>query len=160
VTGPRKIEANRKNARASTGPKTREGRAHVARNALRHGLSIPLCSDPASSEQVEALARRIVGADASAKIQGPARDFAEAQIDVLRVRCARERLLCDALNSLHYESRAGDGPQKLASILSQQTKKLLAMGRYERRAVYRRKRAIRALDEAHVRDCNYFVILV
>jgi hypothetical protein len=88
------------------------------------------------------------GADASAKIQGPARDFAEAQIDVLRVRCARERLLCDALNSLHYESRAGDGPKKLASILSQQTKKLLAMGRYERRPVYRRKRAIRALDEA------------
>jgi hypothetical protein len=36
--------------------------------------------------------------------------------------------------------------KKLASILSQQTKKLLAMGRYVRRAVYRRKRAIRALD--------------
>jgi hypothetical protein len=148
VTGPRKIEANRKNARASTGPKTREGRAHVARNALRHGLSIPLCSDPASSEQVEALARQIVGPDAPAEIQERARDVAEAQIDLRRVRCARDRALCDALNSLHYESRAGDGPQKLASILSQATKELLAMDRYERRAVYRRKRAIWALDEA------------
>jgi hypothetical protein len=148
VTGPRKIEANRKNARASTGPKTREGRAHVARNALRHGLSIPLCSDPASSEQVEALARQIVGTDASAEIQERARDVAEAQIDLRRVRCARDRALCDALNSLHYESRTGDGPQKLASILSQATKELLAMDRYERRAVYRRKRAIWALDEA------------
>jgi hypothetical protein len=35
VTGTRKIEANRKNARASTGPKTAQGRARVARNALR-----------------------------------------------------------------------------------------------------------------------------
>jgi hypothetical protein len=148
VTGPRKIEANRKNARASTGPKTRESRAHVARNALRHGLSIPLCSDPASSEQVVALARQIVGPDASAEIQERARDVAEAQIDLRRVRCARDRALCDALNSLHYESRAGDGPQKLASILSQATKELLAMDRYERRAVSRRKRAIWALDEA------------
>jgi hypothetical protein len=147
VTGTRKIEANRKNARASTGPKTAQGRARVARNALRHGLSIPLCSDPASSEQVEALARRIVGADASAKIQERARDAAEALIDLRRVRCAHDRLLCEALNSLH-QSRGEDGPQELASILAQATKKLLAMGRYQRRAVSRRNRAIWALDEA------------
>lgn len=148
MTGTRKIEANRKNARASTGPKTAQGRARVARNALRHGLSIPLCSDPASSEQVEALARRIVGADASAKIQERARDFAEAKIDLRRIRRARDRVLCDALNSLHDEPREADGPQKLASILSQAIKELLAMARYERRAVSRRNRAIWALDEA------------
>jgi hypothetical protein len=148
VTGPRKIEANRKNARASTGPKTREGRARVARNALRHGLSVPLCSDRASSEQVEASARQIVGTAASAKIQERARDVAEAQIDLRRIRCARDRVLCDALNSLHDEARSADGPQTLASILSEATKELLAMARYERRAVARRKRAIWALDQA------------
>jgi hypothetical protein len=147
VTGTRKILANRKNARASTGPKTALGRARVARNAFRHGLSIPLCSDPASSEQVVALARQIVGTDASAKIQERARDAAEALIDLRRVRCAHDRLLCEALNSLH-QSRGEDGPQELASILAQATKKLLAMGRYQRRAVSRRNRAIWALDEA------------
>jgi hypothetical protein len=147
VTGTRKIKANRKNARASTGPKSAEGRSRAARNALRHGLSLPVCSDPALSEQVGALARQIVGRDASAKIQERARDVAEALIDLRRVRCTRDRLLYDALNSLHYESGGGDGP-RLASILSQATKKLLAMGRYERRAIYRRKRAIWALDEA------------
>jgi hypothetical protein len=147
VTGTRKILANRKNARASTGPKTALGRARVARNAFRHGLSIPLCSDPASSEQVVALARQIVGTDASAEIQERARDVAEAQIDLRRVRCARDRALCEALNSLH-QSRGEDGPQELASILAQATKKLLAMGRYQRRAVSRRNRAIWALDEA------------
>lgn len=33
-----KIEANRDNALASTGPRTAEGRAIVSRNAIRHGL--------------------------------------------------------------------------------------------------------------------------
>jgi hypothetical protein len=97
---------------------------------------------------VVAVARQIVGAAASAKIQERARDVAEAQIDLRRIRCARDRVLCDALNSLHDEARSADGLQKLASILSQAAKELLAMARYERRAVARRKRAIWALDQA------------
>ena len=39
----RKIRANRANARASTGPKTTQGRIRSARNALRHALSLPIC---------------------------------------------------------------------------------------------------------------------
>ena len=178
MTTASKIHANRANARASTGPKTADGRARSARNALRHALSLPVCSNPALSEEVETLAREIAGPDANAETQELARRVAEAQIDLRRVRYARHKLLSDALADPHYDSwrekrekmavlrsllrkNAPDlpvenlvalnstpqGPHKFATILSQEAKQLLAMDRYERRALSRRKSAIRAFDE-------------
>ncbi len=61
MTSPRKIQANRANARTSTGPKTARGRARAAHNVRRHGLSLSVFADPALSEQVEAVAREIAG---------------------------------------------------------------------------------------------------
>jgi hypothetical protein len=106
LTSELKIKANRANARASTGPRTRYGRARAARNALRHGLSLPVCSDPVLAEQVEALAREIAGGDANAEIQEAARLIAEAQIELQRVRQARHQLLTDTLRDPYYDSRA------------------------------------------------------
>jgi hypothetical protein len=39
VTSWRQIEANRRNARLSTGPTTEEGKRKSRRNAVRHGLT-------------------------------------------------------------------------------------------------------------------------
>ena len=36
----RKIKANRANARASTGPRTKAGKERAAKNSRRHGLSV------------------------------------------------------------------------------------------------------------------------
>jgi hypothetical protein len=102
LTSDHKIKANRANAQASTGPKTADGRA--ARNALRHALSLPVCSNPALSEEVETLAREIAGPDANAETQDLARQVAEAQIDLRRVRYARHKLLSDALADPHYDN--------------------------------------------------------
>ena len=104
MTSDHKIKANRANAQASTGPKTADGRARAARNALRHALSLPVCSNPALSEEVETLAREIAGPDANAETQDLARQVAEAQIDLRRVRYARHKLLSDALADPHYDS--------------------------------------------------------
>ena len=183
MTSDRKIRANRANARVSTGPRTTGGGARAARNALRHALSVPVCSVPALSEEVETLAREIAGPDANAETQELARRAAEAQFDLRRVRYARYKLLSDTLANPHYDNwreklafiqsllrkNAPDvpvedlqvylnskpqGPYKLATIFSQETERLLAMDRYERRALSRRKFAIRAFDEARRRDCN------
>jgi hypothetical protein len=130
---------------------------------------------------VETLAREIAGRGANAQTQELARRVAEAQIDLRRVRSARHQLLFDTLSN--YESYANmrmkvkllrallqpnspdismealefatpQGPDKLATILSGEAKKLLAMDRYERRALSRRKFAIRAFDAARARTAT------
>ena len=116
MTSDARIKANRTNARASTGPKSAHGRARAARNALRHALSLPVFSDPILSEAVETLAGKIAGADAKQEIQELAWQVAEAQIDLLRVRRARQRLLSKSLSDV---APAPEGPQKFAIILSQ-----------------------------------------
>jgi hypothetical protein len=47
-----------------------------------------------------------------------------------------------------------EGPQKLATIVAEEAKQLLAMDRYERRALSRRKFAIRAFDAARRQAAN------
>lgn len=106
MTSERKIRANRANSRASTGPKTALARARVARNALRHGLNLPIYSDTALSEEAEALAREIVGTDVDTERKEFARRIAEAQIDLRRVRHARHQLFSETLSDPDYESGA------------------------------------------------------
>jgi hypothetical protein len=116
LTSESKVRANRANARASTGPKTAQGRVRAARNAFRHGLSLPLYANPTLSKEVEALADEIAGADANAEIRQLARRVAEAEIDLRRVRYARHQVLSEKLNNASNDSRANMHVEKAGKL--------------------------------------------
>ena len=60
----RQIAANRRNGSLGRGPKTSAGKARSSRNALKHGLSIPVNRDKTLRRQIEVLARVLAQSEA------------------------------------------------------------------------------------------------
>lgn len=143
MTSERRLAANRRNALASTGPKSRAGKARAAGNARRHGLAIPVRSDPVLAADVEALAKAIAGEGADVELMGLAREIAEAQIEIVRVRRARLKAVKSALSGPAI-------PQAGGLLSAEHCKQLERLDRYERRALSRRKFAIRSFGTPHI----------
>ncbi|MET4040273.1 hypothetical protein ABIC03_001958 [Bradyrhizobium sp. RT6a] len=90
------IEANRRNATKSTGPRSRGGKTRVSQNAWRHGLSTPFQANAAQTKIIEKLAKQIAG-----PLQGRiafelARAAAIAAFDLARVRQAKAQIIKSA----------------------------------------------------------------
>jgi predicted outer membrane protein len=139
VTIPRQLAANRRNARLGTGPRSAAGKRSVAVNALRHGLSIPVFADPGLATEVVELAERIAKGSTDPEVRERARDVAAAQIDVERVRRARHLLIDRPATGAPVSKARSDA-------MRETIQELWALDRYERRAMSRRKSAVRALE--------------
>lgn len=151
MTSEHKVRANRSNAKVSTGPRTKGGKLRSARNALRHGLSVPISVDPTMAGMLDPLARQIAGADASSESLELARLVAAVQIDLLRIQQVRQQLLARAPKNFDSHSQevsalssSKDETLELsAEAIVDLAPRLIALDRYERRALSRRKFAIR-----------------
>jgi hypothetical protein len=106
VTTGQQWLANQANAKASTGPTSKAGKARSAKNALRHGLNVPVWNDPALAAQAEAIALKIAGPDRNPEALELARRIGEAQVDLNRVRALQTALVADPLGDPNYRPRS------------------------------------------------------
>jgi hypothetical protein len=92
MASKRQVEANRRNARRSRGPRPAHGKRRASKNALRHGLTSQ-DSSAAFLAKREKLARRIAGNCQAAIVLEFARAAAEAELKLADVRRARIALI-------------------------------------------------------------------
>jgi hypothetical protein len=126
MTSQRKIDANKQNAKRSTGPRTESGKLRASRNAVRHGLAAKFGTDEVDIRNIETLAKALA-ADRPNCPTKAARAAALAQLELTHIRKVRTRswsALAEAAENVHSER-----PLDL----------------YERRATSRKRSAFRQL---------------
>ncbi|WP_456822168.1 hypothetical protein [Bradyrhizobium sp. USDA 4502] len=124
MASDRQIEANRRNAKHSTGPKTDQGKVRSSRNARRHGLSRVTAYD---SAQMDASTRAILDRLEQETLAIEPAVIVGVQQELARVRAVRYELLAAFLLAPNTAL----------------TKRIGGLARYERAAFARQRRAMR-----------------
>ena len=100
MTSQRQWETNRRNARASSGPRTAAGKGRSSQNALRHGLAVRVSQHPALVQEATVRAAEIARAVGDQRSHADALILGEAEIELSRVRMVQQDLLSRAFAAL------------------------------------------------------------
>ena len=144
----RKRVANAQNAKRSTGPRTPAGKAASRYNALRHGLAIPIVGDPTYTAEINELARMILDGVEDRAALAYAQIIAEQSIELRRIAAAKTALHSCALADAEKAAEDQDDEEAWrdeGEPLADAAAVLRSFERYERRAISRRKTAMRDL---------------
>lgn len=153
MTSSRRTAANQANAQRSTGPRSPEGKAQAARNAFKHGLTIPVALDASAAAEIEALARELAGERSTdPTIWIYAQQMAEAELDLVRIRRAgaqawNHQLAAPAAHPEAEQRAPLSSTAETAESYRAFCEVLAKINRYERRALSRRRTAFRRLAE-------------
>src|SRR5262245_14348220 len=167
----RQIAANRRNARKSTGPKTKAGKTRSSGNSYRHGMTSRVAANEEGMQEVERLASKIAEGSQNPLVIENARTAAEAILELGRVRRTRAAIIEHTsefpdlqlqtttqtrVPSKQWRRRAArqrvasnHSPSEALDRIAESVQRLLpdlrTLDRYERRAASRRDRAIAAV---------------
>jgi len=150
MTSERKIAANQRNARRSSGPRTVQGKLRVSHNALRHGLASVTTRAQVIAGELDRLTTAITGENADAAQREQALIIAESELALLRVRAVRTNILEQMLRTAADEGGARGGQANAVAPSgviggTAYLDQLRRLERYERRAFSRRQTAIQQL---------------
>jgi hypothetical protein len=157
MASPRKIIANRENARRSTGPRNLASKARAAQNSMRHGLSVSLVHAQEMSSEIERLAVALAGSRRDPGALEQARIAAEGELEFQRVRAYRKFLLDEKTGEIAARAPGAAGKNRDCSVsakanheqtaraIARALPELAALERYEKRALSRRRRAMQWL---------------
>jgi hypothetical protein len=127
MASDRKIAANRRNSRRSSGPRTVAGKLTVSRNALRHGLAAVTLRDSGIVTEVDRLATAIAGEHADAAQREQALIIAESELTLLRVRAARTSIFQQML----LATGAADAQEPSEQLLGRQAASVIGRSHFE-----------------------------
>jgi hypothetical protein len=138
----RQIEANRRNAQKSTGPRSAPGKNLSSKNSYKHGLST---QTSINAVDVETLAGQIAGPAKGRKVLELSRAIAEADIRLKEIGQLKIAII-ESAKKVGIDRAAAQGHDCLvAEAIRNQLPDLVRLLRYENREAGRRDRAIRKL---------------
>jgi hypothetical protein len=146
----RQIAANRANAKKSTGPKSRAGKARASANSRQHGLAGRVALDRERIEAARRLAQEIMDSLPGQIEFAEAIAIADAELDVRKARAVSNGLLA-SLPGAEGLVDSGVIPTSCSNDFAVGVLQLKRIERYLRRLQVKRDRLVRSwLLERHV----------